>query len=387
MKALTLLYSSLILSILSPCICGDNNPDADSKKGSDDISIHKYEAIDLDEVSNFTIDLSSLNEAIHRTYEYYHDGNYILLLIPQRNILVTKVVNGTEDIWNAGGGVKLEYAKVYLKDFKPQLILITESIASCATWTWYLKDGSKWKDCKERYDEEIDKLRLFSPKRFDFILDTRNTNDSIECKKFEADILGAPVMLYFTKPNYLATDVRYGKESIWKATGDEKCVACDLYSSGDRPFIVLVIKNRQYKTLKYFERIDEKWLPMVSEEFNKKLLTVRKVHPKFGYNKDTEQGKQSSTSNTQDSCVSVNTVQKSWWSGCIDILKAGITPAAAHYFICTPPGLSYAIHSKMLEEDEQEEVRIDQANQRLEWRRIDEASQETLGDEFKKKND
>ncbi|EKX72303.1 signal peptide containing protein [Theileria equi strain WA] len=328
-----ILFHSFFFALLPLSKCGDDDDRINTRGAIGHQTLYRDGKVTLSEESGFTIDLDSLNGAIHKTYEYYDDGNHILLLTPQREITITKIVHANFNIWSCGEGEEFEYAKVYLKDNQPALVFIAKSKESKGTCRWYARDGDLWKCCIHSYEDKIEELKVFSEYKGDITLNLEDQTGDDKHTIFGLTLLGAYTRLYHPKPGFIITKVDYMGQNIWKreAGTEEGVVTCNLYFRRGKPsFFLIIVRDKLVKKSLYFlKRDDEVWESVTSAVFNENLSRARNVQPRDGYREkdiETRDKYESFPDKLEDKTLT--TPARPWWFGCLNAVTGGLPEAA-----------------------------------------------------------
>ncbi|EKX72787.1 signal peptide containing protein [Theileria equi strain WA] len=164
----------------------------------------------------------------------------------------------------------------------PNLLGIIKRTPAGPNCRWYARNGDVWENCKDSYQEKIKDIREHIPRTNPFILNLEEDKDTEECTIFDAKLIGAPMRLYFAKPEYSAEEVTYNGKSIWKGSENKLCTACDLYfNKGELSFLILSVKENDVIRYEYFETRGKEWKTMTSEEFNNRRKEAQTTHGSF----------------------------------------------------------------------------------------------------------
>ncbi|EKX72589.1 hypothetical protein BEWA_050570 [Theileria equi strain WA] len=268
------------------------------------------------EASGLALDVVNLDSSNFTLFECNDNGNEIIFVIPRNDVSVDMVVCGETTIWTPGEDEEFEYAKLFLKDGEPRIVFIAKSKDSTATGRWYARNGDVWENCKDTYQEKIKAIREEIPRTNSFILNLEEDKDTEECTIFDAKLIGAPMRLYFAKPEYSAEEVMYNRTSIWKGSKDELCTACDLYfNKGELSFLILSVKENDVIRYEYFETRGKEWKTMTSEEFNNRRKEAQTTHGNFDVQEESaKKEKKRSKRNALGQLFSRNKEQESTYS-------------------------------------------------------------------------
>ncbi|EKX72101.1 hypothetical protein BEWA_045650 [Theileria equi strain WA] len=91
------------------------------------------------------IDISHPSRLLCKSFDYSFDGNAIKLVVSNKGVSVSKLVNDTETVWTPSSGEIIDHTKVYInKDGNPELALLVTTLSGTSKETYLeLKDG-KW---------------------------------------------------------------------------------------------------------------------------------------------------------------------------------------------------------------------------------------------------
>ncbi|AFZ79925.1 signal peptide-containing protein [Theileria equi strain WA] len=215
-----------------------------------------------------TINLAMSNPLIFQEFDYVYNHIPIRLIVPNKNVNVTKLVDDKKTIWIAEEWDKLEYLKIGLKDNNPNMVLVVTSRSSGLIFRRFVNTLFGWGEWKE-FGSQIRKLTRHVPKIENFSLDISHRVTTTECTTFETRLVEKPVRLHFPKPGYNAAEVVDGHLGIWKACGDEICLSCDLYFENNSPkFLLLNILEKGEGKSEWFEMEDREWKSVTEDNVN-----------------------------------------------------------------------------------------------------------------------
>ncbi|AFZ79468.1 hypothetical protein BEWA_023170 [Theileria equi strain WA] len=250
-------------------------------KESEDNDLGEEDEDEAEESENsssgpITMDVANLCSQNYKHVDYVYDNNYIRLFLPNEGMIIAKLIDGENSIWEAKSDEKFEFAKVYLnKDGKAEVMLVTKNTPSGVKCKYYTKTWTGWRESKDIGDR-VPKLKVFAQQKSDFNIDLSLETSTTECTIFEAELLGVTTKHFYPKLGYIAKEVMYNGATLWKSTnGNEKCIGCELYLRGHgRPLLAITIKGRT-KDYKFFEKEGSRWVPIKNEEFSEKLERMK----------------------------------------------------------------------------------------------------------------
>ncbi|AFZ79700.1 signal peptide-containing protein [Theileria equi strain WA] len=294
MTLFALLY---ILSIVRICQCGDDEKVVEAQPPSSPAP--------GDTVPEILLDVGNVDPSLYISNCCNDDGNDITFVVPRDGVLVNKVVCGETIIWSPGEGENFEYAKLYLKDGEPMVILIAKVRGNLALGRSYVRNGDVWECCTDTSQEKIHDLRVPMERTRSFIINLEEDKDTEECRIFDTKLLGIQMRLFFANPGFLATEVRDNGTPIWKAEDEEDkiCLSCNLYYENSAPSLLLVVtKVEEKEDYSYFHMQNGEWKEVTAQEFYAK-----------------REGLMPFTPVTKEKEVEEHTPQRSWWTACLEM--------------------------------------------------------------------
>ncbi|EKX72588.1 hypothetical protein BEWA_050560 [Theileria equi strain WA] len=218
------------------------------------------------------LDISKPDLSIYKRFDYHLDSIPTTFILPQRNVTITKVINGDVTVWTPEGTQKFYYAKLSFKDGIPKVAQIVSEIdAIYAQHQYYKFKGGVWKELK-KFNDEIENLKIKTIKKGNFAIRIEVEESNQEYKIFETGFGNIPARSYVPNPGYHAKEIKFGERVIWKASGNYKrCIRCTVYFR-TTPYILLIVvrKSRGTDTL-YFEKVGFIWEPRTAGEFYTRL--------------------------------------------------------------------------------------------------------------------
>ncbi|EKX72397.1 signal peptide containing protein [Theileria equi strain WA] len=219
--------------------------------------------------SGLTIDIATPDTRECQCFKYHHDEIPIVLIVPKTN-MVKNIAEGKFLIWTTSPGEKVEYSKMFLKNGEPEMLLIAKSCDNVVRHTRFIKHEGVWEECKS-FKGRTHRLKVPVETSTEFPLRIEDEESTKECTVFQTLLFGVNTRFYSPNPGYVATEVFYGKSSIWIGGENERCISCDLYSEMERPsFILLTIKDVRGLRSKYYRVIDGEWKNITAQDFEQK---------------------------------------------------------------------------------------------------------------------
>ncbi|EKX73661.1 hypothetical protein BEWA_036970 [Theileria equi strain WA] len=222
--------------------------------------------------SPVSMDIADLDSQNYKHVDYIYDDNHIRLFLPNEGMIIAKLIDGENSIWEAKSDEKFEFAKVYLnKDGKAEVMLITKNTPSGVERKYYTKTWTEWRESKDIGDR-VPKLKVFAQQKSDYTIDLSATKGTKECTIFEAELLGITTKHFFPKPGYIAKEVMSNGVTVWNsANGNERCIGCELYLRGRGHLLLAIAIKGRTKEYKFFEKEGSRWVPVKNEEFSEKF--------------------------------------------------------------------------------------------------------------------
>ncbi|AFZ79928.1 hypothetical protein BEWA_027770 [Theileria equi strain WA] len=222
--------------------------------------------------SPVSMDIADLDSQNYKHVDYIYDDNHIRLFLPNEGMIIAKLIDGENSIWEAKSDEKFEFAKVYLnKDGKAEVMLVTKNTPSGVERKYYTKTWTGWRESKDIGDR-VPKLKVSAQQKSDFNIDLSLETSTKECTIFEAELLGVTTKHIFPKPGYIAKEVMSNGVTVWNsANGNERCIGCELYLRGRGHLLLAVAIKGRTKEYKFFEKEGSRWVPVKNEEFSEKF--------------------------------------------------------------------------------------------------------------------
>ncbi|AFZ79735.1 signal peptide-containing protein [Theileria equi strain WA] len=232
-----------------------------------------------------TLDISSPDEDKSQSFDYTFTANAIRLVVPNKDVSVSKLVNGTEEVYTLSSGETLDHAKVYLnKDGKPELVLVVTKTSSASKECYLELKDSKWVPCSN-IEERIKGLRDPAEWESDFDIDISSISDTTECSIFETELLGVTTKYIYPKAGHNAMNVNDGSKELWKSAisvnrsgpgeGSDACLSCLIHKNGSMELLEMIVVERLTRRYNYFEKVDGKWTSIDKKDYDKKLKDLK----------------------------------------------------------------------------------------------------------------
>ncbi|AFZ80281.1 signal peptide-containing protein [Theileria equi strain WA] len=234
------------------------------------------------------IDISALDNERFQSFDYFFVGNAINLIVPKKDITVTRLVDGEGDIFILSSGETFQHARVYLnKDKKPELVLITIRTSSSILQKAYSRsEAGKWVPSNDK-DAKIKNLMVTSEWVPNFEIDLALPSSTDKCTAFEVDLLGVTTKHFYPRPGHAVVGVRDGNKVLWASNQHTKedlcgyhdyCFFCLVYKKENVELLEMAVVERNLKAKKYFEKnADGEWTSIDKKEFDRKLNNLKTV--------------------------------------------------------------------------------------------------------------
>ncbi|AFZ80814.1 signal peptide-containing protein [Theileria equi strain WA] len=251
------------------------------KVGTEWKSIDKKEFNDKGEVMigesgrDASLNIAHPNRLLHKSFNYYYDDNLIQLIVPKKNVSVSKLMNSLENVYTRSSGETLDHVKVYLnKEGKAELVIVVSNFSSDIKYNYFAKNGTKW-ECTLDYFEKLKSLKVVSSSKTDISIDLEREEDTDECRVVNVEPLYVPTRFHLPKPGYLVKEVTNGEDAIWTATGEERCTSCAIYSKNDVHLLALFIKDGENYDHKHFEKNGSNWKEISKDELDNQYKNMK----------------------------------------------------------------------------------------------------------------
>ncbi|AFZ79870.1 signal peptide-containing protein [Theileria equi strain WA] len=224
-----------------------------------------------------SLDLASPDKDKSQSFDYYFGTNAVQLIVPKKGVSVSKLMNGTENIYTLSSEETFQYAKVYLnKDGKPELALITLGTSSGHSQKAYSKNGSKWEPCTDS-NAKMNGLRTPTGAKLCTSIDLSLETSTDNCTIFEVDLLGVKTRQLYPKLGYLATKVMDANKELWECSkGSNACLSCLIYKHGNNEVLEILVVDNDSLGYNYFVKNDKEWKNVTKEDFLKRLSDMKK---------------------------------------------------------------------------------------------------------------
>ncbi|EKX73054.1 hypothetical protein BEWA_016150 [Theileria equi strain WA] len=197
-----------------------------------------------------------------------------VLKLKAKGRLTRKVRYDGQKLWSSGiVGPSFFSAILYMDGDKPTLAVIRTTGSFIGEYMEYrYHDGIKWKNCNEGcHINRLEKLKKQYKYATPSTLDLSNPDTS----KFDVHTeteSGASFKSYTPRDAFHISSVMDAGATVWKSSGDEKCVFVESYAKGGVELLYLETSGGTMS--KYFEKVDGQWRDITEEGFNEKAKTM-----------------------------------------------------------------------------------------------------------------
>ncbi|AFZ80688.1 hypothetical protein BEWA_000930 [Theileria equi strain WA] len=236
------------------------------------------------------LDISTANNTSCKSFYYYQNYIHKRMIVPNKGVTITKLVDGKNDIWTADEWNKFGYIQVYLKDGKPLLVLLATDSSKGLSERYFVYKNDKWEPFSGDW-MSLPPLDVDSQIFGHFTIDLASRESTNECSIFEAEILGVTTRYYFPKPGYIAISIQNGAKQIWKARNypfkhclsfgsrlkgfDVDCISCITYKKGDTHMLSICLRVDNSPQYFYHVKVGEDWRFITESQFDEKLAEMR----------------------------------------------------------------------------------------------------------------
>ncbi|AFZ80800.1 hypothetical protein BEWA_002070 [Theileria equi strain WA] len=227
-----------------------------------------------------SLNIAHPNRLLCKSFDYTIAANTVQLIVPKKGVSVSKLVNGTEEIYTLSSGETLQYVDAYLnKDGKAELVFITLRTLSGVSRKSYVKDGNGWTVCNNT-DAKMKNLRDPAEWISNFEVDISLDKDTNECSIFEVDLLGITTKHFFPKPGYHAKKVKDGNRDLWTTMDrSNRCLFCLIYKHGAVELMELTVAENGSRGCILFEKLNCAWKSIAEKDFNDKFYKMGPYAP------------------------------------------------------------------------------------------------------------
>ncbi|EKX72386.1 signal peptide containing protein [Theileria equi strain WA] len=236
-----------------------------------------------------TLDIIHPSRLLCKSFDYSFSSNAVQLIVSNKGLSISKLVDGSEDIYTPSSEETLDHTKLYLnRDNEPELILVVTTSSGTSKETYLeLKDG-KWTVCNNS-EERMKGLRTSAEWISNFDMDLSLANSTTECSIFEAVLFGITTRHFYPKPGHLVIGVKDGDKELWKSAASTVstnyasrvnargyyCLSCLIYKGSVELLETVVVENNS-RGKKHFEKTaNGTWKSIGYNDFDKKLKNIK----------------------------------------------------------------------------------------------------------------
>ncbi|AFZ80759.1 hypothetical protein BEWA_001660 [Theileria equi strain WA] len=231
-----------------------------------------------------SLNIARINSSKCQSFDYTFAANAIKLLVPNKGVAVSKLMNGTRTVWTPGDNETFDHAKSFLnKDGKPELVLVVTTSSGTPKETYFELKGGKWVSCSN-HDAKIKNLKDPVEWKSNFDIDVSASKYTDKCSIFEAELVGVTVKHLFSKPSHVIMKVKDGSTEVWKSRhcgakdfrmNYDYCLSCLIYKKGDKELMEVTLVEDRSRGWKYFEKNGNSWTSIEKKEYGNKLQDLK----------------------------------------------------------------------------------------------------------------
>ncbi|EKX73031.1 hypothetical protein BEWA_015920 [Theileria equi strain WA] len=307
-----------IIYISRLCTCGEvrGRNSATRKQGRNGKGVESTVNKDNDpptgvpsEPDGSTLDLAEPNESLCYSFDYSLDDVPSRMIILRDGASVTSLTVGNTEIWASRDGVGCSIISVRLKDGEPVLVHVVVTVNGSGRSMTISKNMNKW--TVGRSSGEFRNLRVETGSSSRFDIDLMLSEDSTNCRVFQAQLDGIPTRFYAPKAGFNGKKVICGRSTIWQCEST-KCCRCRkekkratitrAHLKNDRPYLVqMTIKDSKDSADSYnFIYEDGNWKSINKITFEVKRLALKKEYQKEQNTSDEDIPSDDSNASTSD---------------------------------------------------------------------------------------
>ncbi|EKX72183.1 signal peptide containing protein [Theileria equi strain WA] len=223
-----------------------------------------------------TLDIAHPNVLLCQSFDYYYDDNLTKLIVPEEGIIISKLMNGKEEVWSPSSGEEFDHAKVYFNKYnEPELVRVLAKTLTTVKEYYFELNNGVWVPSSNS-EERMQNLRMISTCTSDLTVDISSTNSTDKCTVFQVNLLGVTTKHFFPNPGYAVVGVKDKSKELWMSprlikglkplvndgTFDgyiDYCLSCVLYKKEDVKLLEMTVIENLSKRWKFFEKIDGEW--------------------------------------------------------------------------------------------------------------------------------
>ncbi|EKX73362.1 hypothetical protein BEWA_054180 [Theileria equi strain WA] len=215
------------------------------------------------------LDLDNLDANFFESFRYTQNGYEILYGRPLPGYVLTTVVDGSTEVWEAGHNQYATEFQISIIGDYTLLSIINHSYQ--VENLCFLKSSNSWSLIDEDvYDQYLVPVND-SERVQDTQLDLSKPDFSIVVG--HKDVMGDITVLKYTPHlGRHVTAVVFGESTIWyRKYHDEYCISSEHITKGNSTFIRLLLKMGSSFEHRYFTKVEGRWVTLKEDEFRNKL--------------------------------------------------------------------------------------------------------------------
>ncbi|AFZ80290.1 hypothetical protein BEWA_031430 [Theileria equi strain WA] len=215
------------------------------------------------------LDLGNLDTNFFESFRYTQNGYEILYGRPLPGYVLTTVVDGSTEVWEAGHN---QYATEFQMSIIGDYILLSIINHSYQVENLcFLKSSNTWSLIDEDvYDQYLVPVND-SERVQDMQLDL--TRPDVDIVTGHKDVMGDVTILRYTPHlGRYVTAVVFGESTIWyRKYHDEYCISSEHITKGTSTFVRLLLKMGNSFEHRYFTKVEGRWVTLKEDEFKNRL--------------------------------------------------------------------------------------------------------------------
>ncbi|EKX73049.1 hypothetical protein BEWA_016100 [Theileria equi strain WA] len=219
-----------------------------------------------------TLDISKPDKDRCNSFDYSLLGNAMKLVVPNKDVSISKLMNGSEEVWTAEEEEAFDHAEIYLnRDGRAELAVLILRTSSGLLRRDYARDENGWAVC-DNSEEKMKNLKDITEWISDFNIDLSASKDTDKCSIFEVDLLGVTTRHFYPKPGHNIIEVKDGNNNLWTPVNtSDVCLFCLVYKKGDKELLEVAVTEDSSRRWKFFERVDGGWRSITEDDYDQNI--------------------------------------------------------------------------------------------------------------------
>ncbi|EKX72542.1 hypothetical protein BEWA_050100 [Theileria equi strain WA] len=152
-----------------------------------------------------SLNIGHPSRLICKSFDYTFAGNAVQLIVPNKGVSVSKLMNGSEEVWTAEEEEAFDHAEIYLnRDGRAELAVLILRTSSGLSRRDYARDENGWAVCDNSEDKMLS-LVVITQCISNFELDLSASSDTKECTIFQVELLGVTTKHFYPKPGHVSS--------------------------------------------------------------------------------------------------------------------------------------------------------------------------------------